>query len=362
MKNIVLKVTLSIAAIAAAAGCARIKPDEIGVRTKNFAGEGIIPQDYKPGYHRFLWPLDSWHRLPSTVQHIRFAKDSQETWAPQGEPLLITSADGDRVTMEAEVFFRIAEGQANRVLQESGPGERYKEVVRDLAMDEARVHFGALGTEAFYAPESREKTREAAVARLRERLLPRGIELVDLLVVSVEFDANYENLIKQKKLADQRVELEKSKGRAAEEKGKVSKIAAETAVRVQKVDREAEAEMTRRTTELNLQLGTMKAEADKFAGALRADADLYKSQQEAEGTKLLKGAEAEGSQRLNQALVGEGGRNLVALEAVKKLTVADVTFPSVGYDWFNPYEMATRLGAIADPSAAGQKTPPSVKK
>ena len=49
-----------------------------------------------------------------------------------------------------------------------------------------------------------------------------------------------------------------------------------------------------------------------------------------------------------KAVIGEGGRNLVALEAVKKLTVNDVTFPSVGYDWFNPYEMALRLGASAE--------------
>ena len=348
MNNALTK-TLLCVAIGVAAGCARIKPDEIGVRTRNFgAGEGIAPQDYKPGFHQFLWPLDSWHRFPSTVQHIRFAKNSQETWAPQGEALQITSADGDKVTLEAEVLFRIADGEAHRILQESGPTERYRETVRGLAIDAARVHFGQLRTESFYDPASREKIRQEAVTLLRDRLAPRGIELVDLLVTSVEFDPNYETLIKQKKLADQRVELEKAKSRAAEEKGKVTKITAETAAKVQRIDRESEAEFTRRTTELNLTIGTLRADADKYASGLKADADLYKSQHEAEGTRLVKGAEAEGSRRMNGALIGEGGRNLVALEAVKKLTVNDVTFPSVGYDWFNPYEMALRLGASAE--------------
>ena len=37
---------------------------------------------------------------------------------------------------------------------------------------------------------------------------------------------------------------------------------------------------------------------------------------------LLKAAEAEGTRRLNAALIGEGGRNLVALEAVRKLRAA----------------------------------------
>ena len=35
-------------------GCTRIKPDEIGVRTINFGtGEGIMQEDYNPGFHRF---------------------------------------------------------------------------------------------------------------------------------------------------------------------------------------------------------------------------------------------------------------------------------------------------------------------
>ena len=351
MKEAVTKALLCVAAIGCVAGCARIKPDEIGVRTKNFGfGEGIVPEDYKPGFHRFLWPLDSWQRFPSTVQRIRFAKNSQETWAPQGEALQITSADGDKVTLEAEVFFRIADGQAHRILQESGVGEKYKETVRGLAVDEARVQFGQLGTESFYDYLSREKVRQKAVTLLKERLVPRGIELIDLLVTSVEFDPNYETLIKQKKLADQRVQLEKAKGRAATEKGKVTRIAVETYSKVQKIDRETEAEIMHKTTELNLRIGTMKAEADKYASGLKADADLYKNQHAAEGTLLLKSAEAEGSHRMNEALVGEGGRNMVALEAVKELTVSDVTFPSVGYDWFNPYEMAVRMGASAETS------------
>ena len=350
------KVGWGVLAVIVASGCARIKPDEIGVRTMNFGGgEGIVAHDYGPGYHRFLWPLDSWQRFPSTVQHIRFAKDAGDAWAPQTEALQITSADGDKVVMTAEVFFRIAQGEAHRVLQDSGPGERYRDVVRVLAQDEAHVLFGRLRTEAFYNPASRDEARLEAVKLLRDRLQSRGIELVDLLVEGVEFDTNYETLIKQKKLADQRVLLEQAKGRAATERGKVAKIAAETTVKVQKIQRETESYMMLKGTELNMQMGALRAEAEKYATGLKADAELYKSQREADGTRLLKSADAEGSRRLNEALVGVGGRNLAALEAVRKLNVGDVTFPSSGYEWFNPYEMAMRLGASGEaaPSPKG---------
>ena len=334
-------------------GCTRIKPDEIGVRTVNIGGEkGIVPRDYKTGYHRYLWPLDTWQRFPSTVQRLRFSKDTSGPWSQQAEPLQITSADGDRVVMTAEIFFRIADDQAHLVLQDSGSGDRYRDVVRGMAQDAARVLFGSLRTEAFYNPDSREAVRQKAADVLRTRLQPRGIEIIDVLIETIDFDPNYENLIRKKKLADQRVEVEKAKARAAEQTGKVAKIMVETTARVQRVDKETESEISKKTTEVNLLMGTLKAEADKYAAGVSADAALYKAQHDANGQRLTKAAEAEGQQRMNEALIGDGGRNIVALEAVRKLNLSDVSFPSVGYEWFNPNEMAKRVGASADAPAA----------
>ena len=350
MKETLFRCAWLFFCVAVLAGCARIKPDEIGVLTSNVGqGEGIVPQDFEPGYHRFLWPMHTWHRFPSTVQRIRFAKDSQGAWAAESPALQITSADGDRVVVNAEVFFRVAKGGAHRLLQDSGPGERYKEVVRGMAQDATRVLFGRLKTEAFYNPEQRELVRQQAVTELRERLRFRNIDLIDILVDSIEFDTNYETLIKQKKLADQRVELEKAKGKAAEETAKVAKIEAEGAVKLQKLERETDIQIGTKTLELNLKIGALRAEAEKHAAQLRADADLYRNQRDADGQRLVRAADAEGSKRLNEALIGEGGRNVVALEAVKKLNLAEVTFPSPDYGWFNPHEMALQLGAAGEP-------------
>lgn len=330
-------------------GCARIKPDEIGVRTLNLGpGKGIVQKDYGPGYHRYLWPLDSWHRFPRTAQRIRFTRDAigiGEEVTQRFEPLIVTSADGDRVTIDAEVFFRVQDDAAHKVLQDSGPGERYREVVRTLSLDAARGLFGQLRTEEFYNPARREELRREAVTLLQERLSARGIELIDILLPKIQFDPNYENLIKQKKVADQRVELERSKALAAEERGKVDVIRTQTQSRIQTIEREAEAKITQIRTETDMQIAAIKAESNKYSTQRRADADLYRSQREAEGQLMIRRAEAEGTQRMNEALSGEGGKNLAALEAVKNLQLTDVTFPSIGYEWFNPVNMAIRLGA-----------------
>lgn len=344
-----------------AVGCTRIGPEETGVRSVNLGpNKGIVPKDFGPGYHRYLWPLDSWNRFPSAVQHMRFAP------RPPGpvvdgivfaEALQVTSADGDRVTMHADVFYRIADEAAHQVLQDSGPGDRYVGVVQTLAQDATRVVFGRLQTEDFYHQERRESARAEGVTLLQKRLGMRGIELIDLLVESLEFDPNYEKLIKEKKIADQRVELEKALARAAAQEGLVARIRVETTAKVQQVARELQSRMIEINAETDLLVTRLEAEAERYAVERRAEADLHFDRQKARGQEAILRAEAEGTRRLNEALAGEGGGNLVALEAVRHLNLTEVTFPSLGVDWLNPHEMARRIGA--EPTPTGIADPPS---
>ena len=44
--------------------------------------------DYGPGYHRYLWPLDTWHRFPSVVHRVQFHHDGR-SGAPGGAPALV---------------------------------------------------------------------------------------------------------------------------------------------------------------------------------------------------------------------------------------------------------------------------------
>lgn len=328
-------------------GCTKINPDEIGVRTLNFgSGKGVVAVDYAPGFHRAVWPLDSWHRFPRTIQRIQFLKESGSILNQNGGPLQLSSVDGDHVSLDAEVFFRILDGKAFVVLQDSGPGEQYKSLVRSLTVGAANSVFGQMKTEDFYNPKKREDSCLAINQSLQEKFKPRGLELVNFLVEKIEFDPKYESLIKQKKIADQQVELQLSKAKAAEEKGKVDKIEVETTVKIQQIQREAEAEIMRLGTETDLKIARITAEAEKYVASRKADADLYKNQKVAEGMLLKKTAEADGTGRMNQALSGDGSENLTALEAARNLQLNEVTFPSLGIEWFNPTDMARRLGAL----------------
>lgn len=336
------------------ASCARIGPDETGVRSKNLGpGKGIEPEDKGPGYHRFLWPLDSWQRFPSTVQSIRFTQQRDLTRTGATGSIELTSDDGDRVVIAAEMLFHIQEGAAHKVLQDSGSGDRYREVAAGLAQDAARALFGRLGTEAFYNVERRDEIRRELVSLLRERLAARHMELVDFLLESIEFGSNYESLIKTKKIADQKVELEKAKSRAAEERGKVTLVRTQTDIRLKALQKEADIAMMKQRTDTELKVAGFNAEAAKYAAERSADGALYQGKRNAEGTRVTKAAEAESTRLKNDALIGEGQRNLVALETVKALNLPDIVIPSDGYPWLSPREMIRRFG--------GEEEAPSAK-
>lgn len=334
------------------AACARVGPDEVGVRTRNVApGKGIVPEDQGPGYYRFLWPLDSWQRFPSTVQSIRFGHRPHRRVADDGPPLEVTSADGDRVTVSAEVMFRIADGSAHRVLQDSGSGARYREVARGLALDAARALLGRLRTEDFYNVSRREEVRAEMRVLLAQRLASRHMELVDFLLDTIEFAPDYEGLIRTKKVADQQVELERARSRAAEETGKVALVRTMTDVRLQALQREADIEMMKRRTDTDLQIAGLNADAEKYATERMADGFLVQGLKEAAGIRATRAAEAESLRLKNEALTGDGARNLVAQETVLGLNLPDMVISSDGYPWLSPHEMVETFGGER------QKTP-----
>jgi len=352
MKRIRLQSILILGALLTA-GCARIGPDETGVRTKNFGKDkGIVSKDQGPGYHRFLWPLDSWQRFPSTVQSIRFTQQRDLTSAGATGPIELTSVDGDRVVIAAEVLFHIAEGAAHKVLQDSGSGERYREVAGGLAQDAARALFGRLRTEEFYNVARREKMRGELMLLLRRRLGARDIELVDFLLESIEFPPNYEALIKTKKVADQKVDLEKAKSRAAEERGKVTLVRTQTDLRLAAMQKEADIAMMKQRTDTDLKAAGFNVGATQYAAERTADGAHYQGLKHAEGIRVTKAAEAASTQLINEALVGNGGRNLVARETVKGLNLPEMVIPSDGYPWLSPREMVRRLGGEDEPATA----------
>ena len=83
------------------------------------------------------------------------------------------------------------------------------------------------------------------------------------------------------------------------------------------------------------------------AGLTEAEstAELYGSQKEAQGILLLKDAEAQGEALRRQALSGEGGRFLVALETVKSIKLGEIAVSTQLVNPLDLEQMMEMLGA-----------------
>jgi len=320
----------------------------VGIRIQQygiFGKKGVVAKDYGPGWHRDLGPIDSWELYDSTVQTLEMTKDPMRGSSRGRDDVKLQSVDGNAISLDVTVKYRIKPDQAHRIYEDTGTGTKYMTVVRNEAESACMGRFGQMKTEDFYNPDQKRKKTKEVKALLTDSLSDNFIEVIDVLIREVEFDPKYEQKIQRKKLADQEVELNKSMGEAEKMLGKTQVIEAETEKLVNIIVKEKEAELIRMRAETDLKIAKIKAEYDKYATEKRADADLKWAQKEAESLLLVKKAEAEGERLRNDAIQGAGGSVIVALEAARNLNIKTATISTMDIDLLDIEGMAEKLGA-----------------
>lgn len=320
---------------------------QVGVLTKEysvFGKKGVVQEDFHPGWHLDLGPLHSWNRFDSTVQTLEMTRDPARGEIKGRDDVQVQSADGYAVSVDVTVKYRIANDMAHKLYKDTGSGDKYKVLVRNQAQKACQGLFGQMKTEEFYDPKMREEKAEEAKVLLADSLKENFVEVIDVLIRNVQFDPEYENKIRRKKLADQEVELNISMAEAEKMSGKTQVIEAETQKLLKIIDQEKEAALVTMEAEANRKIAKIKADCEKYATQKRADADLTQDQKEAQGKLLVKTAEAEGEKLRNEAMRGVGGSTIVALEAARNLNLDNVVVSTVDTDFLDLEKMATKLG------------------
>jgi len=154
-----------------------------------------------------------------------------------------------------------------------------------------------LKTEEFYVADRREMQSQRAKEVLQDILGPMGIIIEKVLTKDYRFNPEYQKAIEDKKVADQRVEKNKSAQRAATE------------------------EYKRKLEEAKGEVNKMVANADGEYLRAKIEADVYFEKQEliAEAIKTEGIATAKGIQEMNNALAGSGGEALVKLRIAEAI-------------------------------------------
>ncbi len=298
---------------------------QVGLMLDRFTGEITVVEE--SGAKVYNGIRHSFSVVDKTLQTLEMTETHGRGDRRGKDDLRIKTVDGSDVFVDIKVQYRIMPEQADLVVTSSGLVDNYKQKwARDYVRSIARNYLGELTTEEFYDASKRDAKLVLARNNINERLNPFGLN-VDSIVIPrrPQFYAEYEAMIKQKKLADQAVLEERSKALAAKQK-QLTLIVQETnrknvaveqyegAMRQKVIDAEADSNRSMKGAEAYYERVT-----------IHATAKLYEQIQAAEGITAQKTAEAEGISEMNKALSAPGGRNMVKLEYARKLNGITIT-------------------------------------
>jgi len=276
---------------------------EVGVRTKKFAilGEkGVEQRAYAPGSTYFFLPfINDWHVFDTKLQNLEMTIRTGRGDRANRDDLLFKTIDGNDISLDVIVAYRIDPQRAPHILQYIAKDNRTlrEKVVRTITRSKPRDIFGELKTEEFYVAGGRELQAQRAKEILHEILDPMAVIVEKVLTKDYRFNPEYQKAIEDKKVADQRVEKNKSAQSAARE------------------------EYKRKLEEAKGEVNKMVADADGEYRRAKIEADVYYEKQEllAQAIKAEGIAEAKGIQEMNKALTGSGGEALVKLRIAEAL-------------------------------------------
>ena len=302
-----------------------VSGEEVGIMLDRFTGEVTVIE--QSGTKIYNGIRHSFSTLDKTLQTLEMTETAGRGDRRGKDDLKIKTVDGSDVFVDLKIQYRIVTADADVVVTTSGLGEEYKKKwARDYSRAIVRNYLGELTTEEFYDSSKRAAKLILAQAEIKERLLPYGLS-VDSIVIPQRphFYAEYEAMIKRKKLADQAVLEEQSKALAAKQK-QVTLIVQETNRKNVAVE-QYEGQMSQLVIKSEAESERVRKSAEAYyeKQTIAAAATLYEQEKAAEGIKARTTAEANGIAALNLALSAPGGRNMVKLEYAKKLKGIQIT-------------------------------------
>ena len=353
---LLLAVVLIIVVAVTTCRIGKVSGEQVGILLNKLNGNvTVIPQS---GVRIYNGITTDFFVLDKTLQTLEMTEAEGRGDRKGKDDLKVKTMDGSDVYVDLKVQYRIDPDQADVVLATSGPGDRFKQKwARDYVRSISRNYLGELSTEEFYDSSK----RDAKIAKARnvanEKLSPFGIR-IDSIVIPTKphFYAEYEEMIKKKKLADQAVLEEKSKALAASQRSETVRV--EETNKLNVAVKEFEGLMEQKTIQAKAEGERARKAADAYFDkvTIGASAYLYRMKKDAEGILARKSAEAEGIQELKRALEGEGGRNMVKLEYARKLK--DITITGQPFTLQSNTE---RFEHLAGPAAEGRSKQPSSK-
>lgn len=314
---------------------------EVGVRTAKLAllgDPGVVKDVYASGGTYFFPPVvNDWNVFDVGVQNLHMTREIN-TGAREGDDSLhFKTHDGNDISVDVTVAWHIDGTKVTYILQFVGPDTKAVEerLVRPVVRTVLRDVLNELRSEQYYDAALRfqkaEKAREAA----NHYLNAEGVVIDNVLLGEHKFNPAYEQVIKDKTVAEQEAARLRSETEAAREQ------------------RRRELEVAKGQVNQTIEV----ARGDASKKKLDADARYFERERDAQALVAEARARTEGLKAQARALSGAGGRNLVKIQVAKALKGKPIVFlPSGGSDLrtTNMNRLLEQYGLLA---ASGQGAP-----
>lgn len=243
-----------------------VDPDEIGVRQSNFTG--VAEADIEPGWALRVLGVQKIITLPRRYEYLDFSgEDGSQT------QLQIRTRDNNIVYIDASVPYRIAPGQAWRLVQagnhqkDADGSHRFQRLAGETTVSVLREHLADLRSADFYSTDRRLEVANRTLEVLNEKLSELNLQAERVLIRAVQFRPEYERQLQQIQLNEQKKLLDEAAETVAREQQKLDNFVQGTNARAAAVEQgwiEHRANLERA-----FEVGFVGGEIDQTPGATR---------------------------------------------------------------------------------------------
>lgn len=306
-----------------------VQPATIGVKQNLWSGEGVIEADFGLGLHLGVTGVHRWYFLPARTHFLNFSAEvgSRDEVVQNLDPLEIRTTDGNIVTVDLTVSYRIREGLGHKIIAE-GAAQFYRDRVASVVTAVLRAELPKLTSEDLQETSKR-------IQRVAELLPVLDSEIADyhctvdqVLIRAIRFQREYEEQLQEKQYLRQLANLDQALTRQAEEEKTVNAIDRQIQAAELKLGQEWEKRLQEKKSEYDVKIAQIRADAEVYARRTRAEGEAERVIRTANGKLAVEKAEALRNELRTQALDSEGGRVLLALQAAEALNMPSVVLNS----------------------------------
>lgn len=184
------------------AGLIIVAPQEVGVIFRTIGGDedSIVDVPLGPGINWVIPFIDQVTIYPTERQNVTMASPSEGGSRP---PIQARTSDGQEVSIDVTVIYRITPEMANQVYRDWRIG--YEEgAVIPFTRDNVRNTISALTVDQVYG--QREALGPDIFETLSPRLRSEGLELIDIAIRNITFSQEFVAAVERKQIAEQEVQ------------------------------------------------------------------------------------------------------------------------------------------------------------